>query len=35
MMVGTFRGEFTDIDATLTDGKLVGKVKVGLTADQG
>jgi polyisoprenoid-binding protein YceI len=29
MMVGTFRGEFTDIDATLTDGKLVGKVKVG------
>ena len=29
MMVGTFRGEFSDIDATLTDGKLVGKVKVG------
>ena len=29
MMVGTFRGEFKDIDATLTDGKLVGKVKVG------
>ena len=28
MMVGTFRGEFSDIDATLTDGKLVGKVKV-------
>jgi polyisoprenoid-binding protein YceI len=28
MMVGTFRGEFTDIDATLSDGKLVGKVKV-------
>ena len=28
MMVGTFRGEFADIDATLTDGKLVGKVKV-------
>jgi polyisoprenoid-binding protein YceI len=28
MMVGTFRGEFTDIEATLTDGKLVGKVKV-------
>ena len=28
MMVGTFRGEFTEIDATLTDGKLVGKVKV-------
>lgn len=29
MMVGTFRGEFGEIDATLTDGKLVGKVKVG------
>jgi polyisoprenoid-binding protein YceI len=29
MMVGTFRGEFKDIDATLTDGKLIGKVKVG------
>ncbi len=29
MMVGTFRGEFDEIDATLTDGKLVGKVKVG------
>jgi polyisoprenoid-binding protein YceI len=28
MMVGTFRGEFADIEATLTDGKLVGKVKV-------
>jgi polyisoprenoid-binding protein YceI len=28
MMVGTFRGEFSEIDATLTDGKLVGKVKV-------
>jgi polyisoprenoid-binding protein YceI len=28
MAVGTFRGEFTEIDATLTDGKLVGKVKV-------
>ena len=28
MMVGTFRGEFNEIDATLTDGKLVGKVKV-------
>jgi polyisoprenoid-binding protein YceI len=28
MMVGTFRGEFADIDATLTDGKLIGKVKV-------
>jgi polyisoprenoid-binding protein YceI len=27
--VGTFRGEFKDIDATLIDGKLVGKVKVG------
>jgi polyisoprenoid-binding protein YceI len=29
MMVGTFRGEFKDIDATLIDGKLIGKVKVG------
>jgi polyisoprenoid-binding protein YceI len=29
MVVGTFRGEFKDIDASLTDGKLVGKVKVG------
>lgn len=28
MMVGTFRGEFKEIDATLIDGKLVGKVKV-------
>jgi polyisoprenoid-binding protein YceI len=28
MMVGTFRGEFSEIDATLTDGKLLGKVKV-------
>jgi polyisoprenoid-binding protein YceI len=28
MMVGTFRGEFSEIDATLSDGKLVGKVKV-------
>ncbi len=28
MMVGTFRGEFNEIEATLTDGKLVGKVKV-------
>ena len=28
MMVGTFRGEFNDIDATLIDVKLVGKVKV-------
>jgi hypothetical protein len=27
MMVGTFR-EFSEIDATLTDGKLIGKVKV-------
>jgi polyisoprenoid-binding protein YceI len=26
-MVGTFRGEFTQIDGSLTDGKLVGKVK--------
>jgi polyisoprenoid-binding protein YceI len=29
MMVGTFRGEFSEIDATLIDGTLVGKVKVG------
>lgn len=29
MVVGTFRGEFSDIDATLVDGKLVGRVKVG------
>jgi polyisoprenoid-binding protein YceI len=29
MMVGTFRGEFSEIDATLTDGTLVGRVKVG------
>jgi len=29
MMVGTFRGEFSEIEGTLTDGKLVGKVKVG------
>src|SRR2546423_4759475 len=29
MMVGTFRGEFGEIDAALTDGKLVGKVSVG------
>lgn len=29
MLVGTFRGEFTDVEATLQDGKLVGKVKVG------
>jgi polyisoprenoid-binding protein YceI len=28
MMVGTFRGEFGEIDGTLTDGKLVGRVKV-------
>jgi polyisoprenoid-binding protein YceI len=28
MMVGTFRGEFPQIDASLTDGKLVGKVRV-------
>lgn len=28
MMVGTFRGDFPQIDASLTDGKLVGKVKV-------
>lgn len=28
MMVGTFRGEFSEVDATLTDGKLVGKVKI-------
>jgi len=27
-MVGTFRGEFSQIDASLTDGTLVGKVKV-------
>jgi polyisoprenoid-binding protein YceI len=29
MMVGTFRGEFAEIDATLSDGHLIGKVKVG------
>lgn len=29
MMVGTFRGEFSEIDASLSDGRLVGKVKVG------
>jgi polyisoprenoid-binding protein YceI len=29
MMVGTFRGEFSEVGATLTDGKLIGKVKVG------
>jgi polyisoprenoid-binding protein YceI len=28
MMVGTFRGEFNELDASLTDGKLVGRVKV-------
>ena len=28
MMVGTFRGEFSEIHGTLTDGKLVGRVKV-------
>jgi polyisoprenoid-binding protein YceI len=28
MMVGTFRGEFSEIGATLTDGKLVGTVTV-------
>jgi len=28
MMVGTFRGEFTELDTTLNDGRLVGKVKV-------
>ncbi len=28
MMVGTFRGEFGEVDATLIDGTLVGKVKV-------
>ncbi|MGP0049467.1 MAG: YceI family protein [Solirubrobacteraceae bacterium] len=28
MMVGTCRGEFSDVEATLNDGKLVGKVKV-------
>src|ERR1700722_4479618 len=29
MMVGTFRGEFTEIEGTLTDGKLVGRVQAG------
>jgi polyisoprenoid-binding protein YceI len=29
MMVGTFRGEFSEIEGTLTDGKLVGRVQVG------
>jgi polyisoprenoid-binding protein YceI len=28
MMVGTFRGEFKELDASLTDGRLVGRVKV-------
>jgi polyisoprenoid-binding protein YceI len=28
MMVGTFRGHFGEIDATLSDGKLIGRVKV-------
>jgi polyisoprenoid-binding protein YceI len=28
MMVGTFRGEFNDVEGSLTDGKLVGDVKV-------
>lgn len=28
MVVGTFRGEFTEVDATLSDGQLVGRVKV-------
>ena len=28
MVVGTFRGEFGEIDATLTDGKLIGRVQV-------
>ena len=27
-MVGTFRGEFEDVEATLKDGKLIGRVKV-------
>lgn len=29
MVVGTFRGEFAEIDAKLSDGKLVGRVKAG------
>ena len=29
MMVGTFRGEFSELDASLIDGTLVGKVRVG------
>ena len=28
MVVGTFRGEFGELDATLSDGTLVGRVKV-------
>jgi polyisoprenoid-binding protein YceI len=28
MMVGTFRGEFSEIDASLSDGVLVGRVPV-------
>ena len=28
IMVGTFRGEFSEIDAALTDGKLIGNVEV-------
>ena len=28
MMVGTFRGDFNDVEGSLTDGKLVGDVKV-------
>jgi polyisoprenoid-binding protein YceI len=28
MVVGTFRGEFGELDATLNDGRLVGRVKV-------
>jgi polyisoprenoid-binding protein YceI len=35
IMVGTFRGEFSEIDATLTDGKLIGKRRGCLSANQG
>jgi polyisoprenoid-binding protein YceI len=28
MLVGTFRGEFSEVEATLQDGKLTGRVKV-------
>ena len=28
MVVGTFRGEFGELDASLSDGRLVGRVKV-------